>query len=337
MTIDDKLNEYDVTEQVRVTDPQAVKREVIALFNHLYPAENTQQLTVAFDTFAALYEGHYPGYHACDTIYHDIQHTLDMTLSIARMIAGYEKQHDKQDALGPRRAKLGIITALFHDSGYIRKVSTDTLSNGAEYTSTHVSRSAQFMRQHFPQLGLGEYVNVASQIVHLTGYEMEPDAVIVDDTRDRLIGCIVGTGDLMTQMADRCYLEKCRDRLYPEFVLGGLACRTLSDGKELVVFASALDLLYKTPSFYRVDVRKRLDFYFNKLYHYAAAFFDGDNLYMQQVEHNVRYLERLIGDDRLEQLRRRAPDNHGIAVFPFDKVAQQEAKTNPKRSLIYNV
>ena len=43
------------------------------------------------------------------------------------------------------------------------------------------------------------------------------------DPRDIKLGHLLGTADMIAQMADRCYLEKCRDRLYPEFVLGGVA------------------------------------------------------------------------------------------------------------------
>ena len=50
------------------------------------------------------------------------------------------------------------------------------------------------------------------------------------DPRDRKLGHLLGTADLIAQMADRCYLEKCRDRLYPEFVLGGIAAATGTDG-----------------------------------------------------------------------------------------------------------
>ena len=66
-------------------------------------------------------------------------------------------------------------------------------------------------------------VAVASMIVHYTGYELDLDTIELDDPRDTLCGHLLGTADLIAQMADRCYLEKCRDRLYKEFVLGGVA------------------------------------------------------------------------------------------------------------------
>jgi hypothetical protein len=53
---------------------------------------------------------------------------------------------------------------------------------------------------------------------------------------------------MMAQMADRCYLEKCRDRLYPEFVLGGVAVSRWQRGELKVIYGSGLDVLRSTPS-----------------------------------------------------------------------------------------
>ena len=118
----------------------------------------------------------------------------------------------------------------------------DTLHrNGAEFTRTHVGRSAQCRVRYLPTLGLADWVPVATQIVHFTGYEVPFDQIRLDDPRDRKVGHLVGTADMMAQMADRCYLEKCRDRLYPEFVLGG--CGIAHHAGEIkVLYGSGIDV-----------------------------------------------------------------------------------------------
>ena len=55
--------------------------------------------------------------------------------------------------------------------------------------------------------------------MHYTGYERPAETIRIDDTLLRRVGQMLGTADILAQMSDRCYLEKCRDRLYPEFVL----------------------------------------------------------------------------------------------------------------------
>ena len=95
------------------------------------------------------------------------------------------------------------------------------------------------------------WVPVSTRIVHFTGYEIKLSQIHLADSRDRKCGHLLGTADLIAQMADRCYLEKCRDRLYPEFVLGGVAAAPASDGTMQVRYSSGLDLLRQTPSFVR--------------------------------------------------------------------------------------
>ncbi len=86
---------------------------------------------------------------------------------------------------------------------------------------------------------MAEWVPVATKIVHFTGYEVQfdPDparrpARSPGRSLDRF------TGDLIAQMSDRCYLEKCRDRLYPEFVLGGIAMPSDGQGNTAVKYSS---------------------------------------------------------------------------------------------------
>src|SRR5678815_3569744 len=63
-------------------------------------------------------------------------------------------------------------------------------------------------------------------------------------------GQMLGTADIIAQMSDRCYLEKCRDRLYPEFVLGRMAGEARGIAHSLPVYASGEELVNKTPGFY---------------------------------------------------------------------------------------
>jgi hypothetical protein len=311
------LNELDVTGTVQVTNPEIVKKEVVSIFTGLYPDQNTGQLNLAFDFFTQLYRGSHPDYYPCDTIYHDMQHSLDVTLTATRILGGYQKIHGN---LQPHKILLGIITALFHDIGYLRKRGQDSRANGAEYTSTHVSRGAEFMRRHFNNLGLNQFTATASEIVHLTGYEKNPDKVHTETQEDRLIGNMVASADLLAQMADRCYLEKCRDRLYPELVL---AAMSQQDKSSLTPsFRSAEDLLRQTPDFYRKYVTNRLNEYFQQVYRYASAFFNGQDLYMQNIEKNIRHLEQLLSRDTLDVLRRIPPNNYGVSVFPFTSIEQ---------------
>lgn len=299
-------NEYDVTGRVCVSAPAAVRDAVHDIFQQAFPGSSFDTLWVAFHDFERLFLGQYEDYLGCDTVYHDIQHTLDMTLAMARLLAGYEKSVAPADRLGHARATMGLISALFHDAGYIRRRSEAEVLNGAELTGRHVSRSAAFLRSYLPRIGLPEQAPIAAQVVHFTGYEMSLDDIELDDPKDSLCGHLLGTADLMAQMADRCYLEKCRDRLYAEFVLAGVATRQLPETDKRQ-YESGIDLLRQTPGFFQLSARHRLDSKFNRGYRFIEAVCEGRNPYFESIEQNLAHLDRVIEGGEWQQLRRQPP------------------------------
>ncbi len=310
----DRRNDYDVTNTVQVSNPAAVRNAVQQIYAETFPGMSFDKLWLAFYDFERLFTGRYPGYKGCDTTYHDMQHTLDMTLALARLVAGYERSVEPPDRLGPARAQMALITSLFHDSGYIRHESRDSdFSNGAEFTLYHVSRSADFLRRYLPDLGLAKDVGVSSMIVHFTGYELELDKIELDDPRDIICGHLIGTADLIAQMADRCYLEKCRDRLYNEFVVGGVAVENAKPGEYMVRYKSGEDLLRKTPTFYQQVMRDRLNSKFNRVYRYIEVLYEGQNPYIDAIRHNITHLVRILESGDWSLLRREPAYYLGIA------------------------
>jgi hypothetical protein len=268
---------------------------------------------LAFYDFERLFEGKFPGYLGCDTTYHDMQHTLDMTLALARLVVGYERSVEPAERLTSRRVQMAIITSLFHDAGYIRHRERDRgFCNGSEFTLYHVSRSADFLRRYLPELGLSKDVAVSSMIVHFTGYELDLDDIELDDPRDAICGHLLGTADLMAQMADRCYLEKCRDRLYKEFVLGGVAVERARQGEYTVRYESGIDLLKKTPLFYQQVSRERLYAKFNRAYRYIEVLYDGQNPYVDAIRSNMSHLIRVLKTGDFSMLRRSPPYFVGV-------------------------
>jgi hypothetical protein len=323
----DRRNDYDVTNTVQVSNPAKVRNAVQALYNDTFPGAAFDKLWLAFYDFERLFTGRYPGYRGCDTTYHDVQHTLDMTLALARLVAGYERSVESSERLGPDRARMAIITSLFHDAGYIRHIERDNeFTNGAEFTLYHVSRSADFLRRYLPELGLSRDVGVSSMIVHFTGYELELDKIELDDPRDIICGHLIGTADLIAQMADRCYLEKCRDRLYKEFVVGGVAVENARPGEFRVRYRSGLDLLRKTPIFYQQVTRDRLHRTFNRVYRYIEPLYDGQNPYIDAIRTNMSHLVRMIESNDWSQLRRQPPFFLGIsnAVNDLEKLVRRQ-------------
>lgn len=304
---DFRRNDYDVTNSVQVSSTAAVSAAVRELFAAGWPGESFDRVATAFEEFERLFAGRMPGYHGVDTVYHDRQHSLDMTLAMARLLVGYEGSVEPQQRFGAERAVMALVTSLFHDAGYIREFDDRQHRNGAEFTLYHVTRSARFLARFLPSIGMENWVPVSTRIVHFTGYEIQLSQIHLADGRDRKLGHLLGTADLIAQMADRCYLEKCRDRLYPEFVLGGVAATHGDDGALHVRYSSGLDLLRQTPRFVRETRTQRLEGEFEHAYRYLEPLFGGKNPYLEAIDRNVDYLQRVLRAERWRLLRRNPP------------------------------
>ena len=150
---------------------------------------------------------------------------------------------------------------------------------------------------------------VATEIIHFTGYEVPFPTLEerISDPRDVMVGHLLGTADMIAQMADRCYLEKCRDRLYAEFVLGGVAL-PFNEGYPQVKYASGLDLLRQTPEFVSDTRAKRLDRDFHGAYRHLEILFQrGTNPYMEAIDRNLEFLRQVLRSENWQLLRRRPP------------------------------
>jgi hypothetical protein len=321
-----RRSDHDVTNTIRTTDLQQVAGEALRLYRGLYNGTPAAAIERAFEDLGRLYAGEHPDYLPCDTAYHDIQHVLDVTLAMVRLMDGYERSRKAtrsrvgdSPALPAACFSLGVVAALYHDFGYLRRRRDRRHRYGAEYTLTHVTRGSRHLRRYLPRIGLKRYAIAGAILVHYTGYERRAESIPLNNTLLRRVGHMLGTADIIAQMADRCYLEKCRDRLYPEFVLGGLTKRKLPGGRTQIMFTSGDDLVRKTPGFY-VNAAKRLDLQLARAYEYAERHFNGQNLYLEEMQKNVRYAKAVSdGPINAEMLRRMPPSTLNKGVQPYPK------------------
>lgn len=307
---------HDVTDTVDLTDIATVRDAVSTLLGARFDDVALATVHDAFSTFGKLYAGTLPGYVGCDTWYHDAQHSLDATLAYTRLIDGYELS-EPQASLGAERAVVGVIIALFHDAGYIRRSDDAEHANGAEFTLNHVRRSGEFLAGYLPTVGLGHWADRARQIIHYTGYEVALDQIKVDDSLDRRLGHFLGTVDLLAQMADPEYLEKCWHHLYHEFEICGLA-GAADVNRPAPVYASPADLMRKTPAFNQSVWDERLNGHFDRCYRYFDAHFGGRNQYVEAVERNIRRLQALLDNDDVDSLQSHRPQ---VIAAPAQRTA----------------
>lgn len=245
----------------------------------------------ALDEVDALYGGQAPGYLASDTPYHDLKHSLDTTLVAARIADGLMAAGDPFDA---EDMLLLVLGALFHDIGYLRRTDETAIQGGA-LTKIHVGRGAAFFRHWLSRSSLAEQAHAAGAMLHYTGYE--ESAASLDGRlpeRHRRLGKIIATADLVSQMADRYYLERCRDALFVEFRLAGDPPMT-----------SAEDLLAGTPAFMAHVRRTRLERELEGYYRYLGHHFRcSPDPYMAAIDRHADFIGKLAATGDFRRLRR---------------------------------
>jgi hypothetical protein len=245
-----------------------------------------------FQDVVKLFRGEYPGYQKCNTCYHDLKHTTDCLLAMARLIHGasiHGLTFPDQDTA------LGLIAALLHDTGYIQ-TNDDSEGTGAKYTLIHVERSVAFMEKYLPQAGFSSRdLNYCRCCVHCTGLEIRVKDIRFESSHHQDVGLMLGTADLLGQMADRTYLERL-PFLYWEF----------EEGK-VPDFQSEIDLLRKTPAFWEFTQQRFVVDLGNKdrfmRDHFRVRWGLDRDLNRETIETNIAYLKFILENHASEYQR----------------------------------
>src|SRR5260221_14560504 len=132
-----RRNDHDVTDKIRTTDLQQVSAEVLRLYHGLYNGTPSGAIERGFADIGRLYLGQHPEYKPCDTEYHDIQHVLDVTLAMARLMDAYERQRNGGARLEHEVFTAGGPGALFPQFGLLRPPPDPPAPPRGPYTATH--------------------------------------------------------------------------------------------------------------------------------------------------------------------------------------------------------
>jgi len=280
--------------QTDTKDPVAVEKEVQAAYLEMFPQGDASFVPTAFGWVRDLFFGRYKDYQASDARYHDLEHTLQGTLCMARLLL-CRHQANAKPVTTQRLFELGLLAILLHDSGYLKKKS-DTGGTGAKYTFTHVTRSVGFAEEFLTEKGLQlKEVLAVQNMIRCTGVNADLTRIPFQGELEKVVGFSLGTGDLLGQMAAADYVEKL-PILYSEFDESA----RFYDGKMagLSSFSSADDLMKKTPDFWTKYVVPKINNEFWGLYRFLnKPYPNGPNWYLQHVEANLQKLRQMSNAD----------------------------------------
>jgi len=279
-------NEIRLSTLVAMDKPLSVLGEVKTIILAMAPGADVNPVETTFHDIVKLFSGRYPGYRKCNTYYHDLGHTTDTLLAMARLIHG---AHAGGIALEARDITLGLIAALMHDVGYIQQVS-EKKGTGAQHVLVHISRGIAFMRTYLKKNGYSAYDYRKCRAAVLCTDLNTPIPAIRFETRSNArMGKMLAAADLIGQTADRCYLEKLRF-LYQEF-------REANVRK----YHSELELLQDSLQFNK-HMKTRLAHDLGGVDHFLTGHFKtrwgiDKNLYHESIHNNLNYLKCFLEKD----------------------------------------
>ena len=302
-------NSFQLSKLIDMQNPESIIDEVKALTNTMLQKFSFEPIEEAFRDIIKLFSGAYPGYRGCNTMYHDLKHTTDTLIAMARLMHGAQVRGVFLDGSS---VTLGLISALMHDAGYIQDTN-DQIGTGAKYTIVHISRSIEFMRRYFIKKGYSrEDFRKCRNALLCTGLNAEVGRIRFESKENRLIGEMLGAADLLGQMADRTYLEKL-PFLFLEF-----------KEASILGYEDELDFLKKTFPFYRAT-KKRFEYELGgvNLYmrdHFKARWNIENDLYLDTIEKQMAYLRAVL--ERKDENHRDFFRREGL----MEKLTQREAE-----------
>ncbi len=277
------MEKFQLSRLVDMEDPQAILDEVKHIVSMLFSDFDCAMLDRVFTDIVRLFRGKYPGYAACQTQYHDLKHTTDTFLAMARLIHGAML---KGANFTREQVLLGLLCALMHDTGYIPRLDDEATKNMPRGL-TDIRRSIAFTERYRSDNDLPVQIfKHSSAIVTCTDLSADISTIRFASGEIEMLGKLLAAADLLGQMADRTYLEKLLFLFY-EFRDGGV-----------MGYENELDLLRKTRDFYaRIEERiakdlSGVDKYMR--YHFKTRWNLDRDLYKEAVEKHITYLKFIL-------------------------------------------
>lgn len=279
-----------------IKSPEVADREVRAIISDIFPNFEFKDFETLLNETVRLFEGKIAGFSGCDTCYHDLGHTMNTMVATARLLHGI---HVDYQPVSERMVYLSLIATLYHDSGYIRRLG-ETTGTGAQFTQNHVQRSIDMLKaagacRNWP----ARDIDAMTAMIRCTETTASLGSIEFPDREARLGGHILGTADLISQMADDVYLERLA-LLYEEFSEGGIQ-----------EYPSEYALISKTRDFCS-QMLDKMHVHMSNVLQYMSSHFrvrygvDRD-LYQEAVKRNMDYLMLILhehGPDYRKGLRR---------------------------------
>jgi hypothetical protein len=212
-----------------------------------------------------------------------LRHAIEAFLAMSRLIHGAVLDGE---SFSERQIIIALIAAILHDVGYIQE-ENDTRGTGAKYKADHEQRSMDFLSRHGFEFGLSaEEIDAGRAIILCTDMDTDITMIAFPSPQIELLGKLLGTADLMAQLAEQTYLKKLL-YLYYE-------CKEAGVGN----YESEVDILRKSVNFYDVfgeRLRTTLGGVDRCMQlHFASKWGINQNLYHEAINKQKDFLFKIL-------------------------------------------
>lgn len=271
---------------VDTKSPAAVEKHLAGGFAAVFKGRDLGEVRQVFRWVVDAFAGRNPEFHALDTPYHDLAHTLEVTVCLMTLIAR-RSARGVEPACSEETVRWALVASLLHDVGYLR-AKDDTEGTGAKYTVVHVDRSSELAEVVTRSMGFGDAAARAIQgMIQCTALGVKVSTVAFDTLELAFLGKALGAADLLAQMAAPDYLDKL-PLLFREFAES--AQHQERFGRKGQTFESVEDLLAKTPGFWRFYALPRMETELEGVHRLLGDPVTGRNEYVEAIEANMARL-----------------------------------------------
>lgn len=277
---------FGVLFAVDTKSPAAVENHLALGFAEVFYGRDLGEVRPVLRWVVDAFAGRNPEFHALDTPYHNLPHTLEVTVCLMTLIAR-RAALGLQPVCSEESVRWVLVASLLHDAGYLRALE-DTEGTGAKYTVIHVDRSSDLAGTLLRSMGFGDpAVRAIQGMIQCTALGVKVSTVAFETPELAFLGRALGTADLVAQMAAPDYLDKL-PLLFREFAES--AQHQERFGRKGQTFDSVEDLLAKTPGFWRFYALPRMQSDLEGVYRFLENPATGRNEYLEALEANMARL-----------------------------------------------
>ncbi len=270
--------------------------EILSLCASIWPTIDLSAFKTTYRHVTDFFRGEDSNFEKNVLPYHNLRHTRIVTLATARIFHGL---HHSGTTIRAIAVEKGLLAALFHDTGMLELRTEEHPFITPKHSINHEVRSAQLMRTYINIIGLPIYYSIeCEEIINHTNLNIKPNSISCSK-ESRIIGQVLGSADIIAQMADRYYLE-CLSSLFNEM-----------KRENNSQYETVQEMMRNTASFYEL-IRERLEHQLGNIYHVLSYHFKESqgiarNIYIDQINANINYLNKII----------KQCDSEGVPISQF--------------------